>query len=81
MLSVNCIHKRFSCALGSRLLHASATYPDSSILGVYNNSALLANLFAAMESKGIDINNLHIDDLAAVDQFHIGGVEGESCLC
>lgn len=39
----------------------------------YGNSGLLARIFAGLEAAGIDSGNLQPDDLAPVDEFHVGG--------
>lgn len=39
----------------------------------YGDSGLLARLLAALDAAGADVNNLMPSDLAAMEEFHIGG--------
>ena len=39
----------------------------------YGDDALLERIISAVESAGLDLDGLSVDDLAPVDEFHIGG--------
>lgn len=39
----------------------------------YGASGLLARIYAGLEASGADLDNLQPDDLAPVEEFHIGG--------
>lgn len=39
----------------------------------YGDTDLLGRIFAGLEAAGADLSNLHADDLAPVEEFHIGG--------
>lgn len=46
---------------------------ESAVANHYNAPDLLTRILKALETKGIDIDKLTPDDLAPVDEFHIGG--------
>ena len=48
---------------------------ESVVAQHYGDADLLARIFAGLEEAGIDRNRLQPDDLAPVDEFHIGGRE------
>ena len=46
---------------------------EQSVARHYTHGSLQATIFRALEASGKDIDRLAPDDLAAVDEFHIGG--------
>jgi hypothetical protein len=46
---------------------------EQSVARHYTHGSLQAAIFDALEASGKDIDRLAPDDLAAVDEFHIGG--------
>jgi len=46
---------------------------EQSVAWHYTHGSLQAAIFDALETSGKDIDRLAPDDLAAVDEFHIGG--------
>ena len=46
---------------------------ESAVARHYGDADLLARIFAGLETAGVDVNSLAPDDLAPVDEFHIGG--------
>lgn len=47
--------------------------PERAVARHYGDSTLLARILAGLEAAGADPNRLQPDDLAPVDEFHIGG--------
>ena len=45
--------------------------------GAYCNSNLLSSITEAIKRAGIDSTALTLQDLAPIDQFHVGGAEGK----
>jgi len=48
---------------------------ETAVARHYGNAELLARILAGLEASGVDLNRLRPDDLAPVDEFHIGGRE------
>lgn len=48
---------------------------ESAVARHYGGTDLLARIFAGLDAVGADRNRLRTDDLAPVDEFHIGGRE------
>ncbi|MHA1525218.1 MAG: methyltransferase domain-containing protein [Alphaproteobacteria bacterium] len=48
-------------------------YIEHAVVRHYNQAGLGARIFAGLAAAGVDPDNLHADDLAPVDEFHIGG--------
>ncbi|NQU59564.1 MAG: methyltransferase domain-containing protein [Rhodospirillales bacterium] len=48
---------------------------ESAVAQHYGNDNLVARIMAGLEAAGADINVLQMEDLAPVDEFHIGGRE------
>ncbi len=46
---------------------------ENAVAQHYGTKGLLARIFAGLEAAGIEIGNLQPDDLAPVDEFHLGG--------
>ena len=46
---------------------------ESGVARHYGNSDLIGRIIAGLEAAGKDIDRLTIDDIAAIDEFHIGG--------
>ncbi len=46
---------------------------ENAVAGHYGDSALLTRILTALEKSGVDTKFLSADDLAPVDEFHIGG--------
>ncbi len=46
---------------------------ESAVAQHYGDADLLARILKGLEAAGIDLNRLRPDDLAPVDEFHIGG--------
>ncbi|TDI65926.1 MAG: class I SAM-dependent methyltransferase [Alphaproteobacteria bacterium] len=46
---------------------------ESAVANHYGVPDLLTRILKALETKGVDLDNLTPDDLAPVDEFHIGG--------
>ncbi len=46
---------------------------EAAVARHYGGAALLARILAGLEASGIDLDHLRPDDLAPVDEFHIGG--------
>lgn len=46
---------------------------ENAVARHYGAPDLLARIYAGLEKTGVDLNNLALDDLAPVDEFHIGG--------
>ena len=49
------------------------TIDEAAVARHYGGAGLLAGIDGGLEAQGIDPENLTIDDLAPVDEFHIGG--------
>ena len=49
---------------------------ESAVAQHYGDTDLLARILAGLEAAGADLNHLQPDDLAPVDEFHIGGRKG-----
>jgi len=39
----------------------------------YGDTALITRILAGLEAAGADLDNLELEDLAPVDEFHLGG--------
>ncbi len=48
---------------------------EAAVARHYGNAELLARILAGLEASGVDPDRLRPDDLAPVDEFHIGGRE------
>lgn len=48
---------------------------ESAVARHYGDAGLLARIFSGLEASGVDPNRLRPEDLAPVDEFHIGGRE------
>jgi SAM-dependent methyltransferase len=48
---------------------------ETAVARHYGNAELLARILAGLEASGADLDRLRPDDLAPVDEFHIGGRE------
>ncbi len=48
---------------------------EAAVARHYGNAGLLARILAGLEASGVDPDHLRPDDLAPVDEFHIGGRE------
>ncbi len=48
---------------------------EATVARHYGNAGLLARILAGLEASGADLDHLRPDDLAPVDEFHIGGRE------
>ncbi len=48
---------------------------ETAVARHYGNVELLARILAGLEASGADLDRLRPDDLATVDEFHIGGRE------
>ena len=46
---------------------------ESNVARHYGDGGLLGRILAGLEASGVDPERIHIDDLAPVDEFHIGG--------
>ena len=46
---------------------------ESTVARHYDVPDLLAAIYAGLEKTGVDLDNLALEDLAPVDEFHIGG--------
>ncbi len=46
---------------------------ESAVISHYENGDLLARILGGLEASGADLDNLRPDDLAPVEEFHIGG--------
>ncbi len=54
---------------------------DSSLAGHYSQPELLATLIGALDAAGVAGQDCSIDDLAPVDEFHIGGRSATESFC
>ena len=48
---------------------------EQSVTAHYQRSGLTGDILAGLEQQGIDLDAIKPQDLAAVDEFHIGGRE------
>jgi SAM-dependent methyltransferase len=48
---------------------------EAAVARHYGNAGLLARIMAGLEASGVDLAHLRPDDLAPVDEFHLGGRE------
>jgi len=46
---------------------------ETAVAQHYGDNGLLARIYAGLNAAGVELANLQPDDLAAVDEFHIGG--------
>lgn len=49
------------------------TIDEAAVARHYGDAGLLARIDGGLEAQGVDPDNPTIDDLAAIDEFHIGG--------
>lgn len=64
------------CGQPSRRV-ASSAGSEAAVADVYQQGgALMGKIMNALKEKGISTSPLRAEDLAAIDQFHIGGVPG-----
>ncbi len=48
---------------------------ETAVARHYGDAGLLARIYAGLEAAGADLNHLQPEDLAPVDEFHLGGRE------
>lgn len=53
----------------------SPTVQDNNVQGHYNRQGLNESILAALTAAGKDVNHLKLEDLKAIDEFHIRGRE------
>ena len=46
---------------------------ENAVAGHYGVPGLLGRIHAGLEASGVDLAELTLEDLAPVDEFHIGG--------
>jgi len=49
--------------------------PNNIIINHYSKGKLYELIIEAIKNAGIDLNNLKVEDLKSVDEFHIGGIQ------
>ena len=54
---------------------------DARVEGHYTHRDLAAAIFEALAAAGKDVDNLTLQDLAPVDEFHIRGQEARRRSC